>query len=65
MIEDLERVANEIANSRVRLAHPILGEQSREDVLEEVKRLEHIEVYLRKCISVLDDKNTELKKLLD
>lgn len=60
MIEDLKRVADEIANSRVRLAHPMLGDQSRQDILEEVKRIEHIEAYLRKCISVLEDKNKEL-----
>lgn len=60
MIEPLKQVANEIANSRVRLAHPLLGNQTKQDILDEVKNMENIESQLRCAISELEIKVKEI-----
>jgi hypothetical protein len=53
MIEDLKQIANEIANSRVRLASPLMEKQSRQDIIDEAKRMESIEANLRNAIAKL------------
>ena len=61
MIQQLEQIANEIANSRVRLSNPFMGKQTRQDIIDEGKRMEYIEVNLRRTISDLKDKLDELR----
>ena len=56
MIENLKRIADEIANSRVRLSRPMQGKQDRQDIIDEAKRLENLERDLRKYVSELQDK---------
>lgn len=58
MITDLEQIASEIANSRVRLLN---GKQSPQDIVDEVKQLEGVEYNLRKLISKLKDTLDEMR----
>ncbi|MCX6216514.1 hypothetical protein [Spirosoma sp.] len=56
MITELKNIAREIANSRVRLSHPYQGKQTRQDILDEAKRLENVELTLHRLITQLEEK---------
>ena len=60
MITDLEYIANEIANARVRLSSPFQGKQTKDDILNEAKNLESLESQLRNITSELKNKLNEL-----
>lgn len=60
MITDLEYIANEIANARVRLSNPYQGKQTKDDILNEAKNLESLESQIRNIISELKNKLNEL-----
>lgn len=64
MVERLKQIASEIANSRVRLSHPFMDAQTRNDIIAECKRLEKIELNLRKTISDLEEKINFLEIIL-
>lgn len=56
MITELKNIASQIANHRVRLSHPYQGKQTRQDILDEVKRMEATEINLLNIISQLEAK---------
>jgi len=60
MITELKNIAIQIANARVRLSSPYQGKQTKEDILNEAKNLESLELQLRNLISELKDKLDEL-----
>jgi hypothetical protein len=60
MITELENIAIQIANARVRLSSPYQGKQTKEDISNEAKNLEILELQLRNLISELKDKLDEL-----
>ena len=55
MIENLKAIAQQIANSRTRLAHPLQGKQECQYIIDEAKRIEHIETTLLQEISRIED----------
>lgn len=61
MVERLEQIAKDIANSRVRLSHPLMNKQTRQDIIDEAKRMEIIEKNLLDVISDLKEKLDELR----
>jgi hypothetical protein len=68
-IEEFKKITDEIANTRVRLAHPV-GKQNRQDVIDEAKRMENVELGLRKLISIFESQfqpppTPELSEMLD
>lgn len=60
MLTELKNIANQIANSRVRLESPFKGEQTREDVIKEAKNLESLESQLRNLIEEIQNKLNDL-----
>ena len=62
MVTELKNIANQIANSRVRLSSPYQGKQEKDDIIKEVKNLENLEIGLRNLINQLEDKLNELSE---
>jgi len=60
MITELENIANQLANARVRLSSPYQDKQTKDDILNEAKNLESLESSLRNLIYELKDKLNEL-----
>lgn len=60
MITELKEIARQIANHRVRLSHPYEGKQTRQDIIDEAKRMEATESSLYQVIYQLEEKIKEL-----
>ena len=60
MITELKDIARQIANLRVRLSHPYDDKQTRQDIIDEAKRLGNIESCLHGLITELQEKINEL-----
>jgi hypothetical protein len=55
MLENLKEIAQQIANSRTRLSHPFEDKQNRQTIIDEAKRMEAIEISLRREITNMEN----------